>query len=79
MPLLAVVVGIAVIGGMSSTLAGTITLNSGSTVEFGQGIVTAAACDSSVTITPSASYESDRDRYQPQQTETVDRRYFRRR
>ena len=59
MRLLAVVVGIAVIGGMSSTLAGTITLNSGSTVEFGQGIVTAAACDSSVTITPSASYESD--------------------
>lgn len=39
--------------GLSSTLAGTITIGSGS-VEFGQGIVTASACDSSITLTPTS-------------------------
>ncbi len=59
MPLLSVVAAVAIVGGMSSTLAGTITLNGGTGVEFGQGIVTAAACDTSIKLTPTSSYESD--------------------
>ena len=59
MPLLSVVAAVALVGGMSSTLAGTITLNGGTGVEFGQGIVTAAACDTSIKITPTSAYESD--------------------
>jgi hypothetical protein len=58
MPLLAVVVSVAVVGGMSTTLAGTITLNSSGTVEFGQGVVTTAACDTSVTITPESEFKT---------------------
>jgi hypothetical protein len=42
--------------GLSSTLAGTISINSGATVEFGQGIVSTAACDNSINITPTSSY-----------------------
>ena len=59
MPLLSVVAAVAIVGGMSSTLAGTITLNSGTAVEFGQGVVTAAACDTSITLTPISQYESN--------------------
>jgi hypothetical protein len=43
--------------GLSSTLAGTISINSGSAVEFGQGIVSTAACDSSVKVTPLSEYD----------------------
>lgn len=59
MPLLSVVAAVALVGGMSSTLAGTITLNSNTGVEFGQGIVTAAACDTSIKLTPTSAYETD--------------------
>jgi len=45
--------------GLSSTLAGTITLNAGETVEFGQGVVNTAACDSSITLTPVSSFDGD--------------------
>jgi hypothetical protein len=45
--------------GLSSTLAGTISINSGATVEFGQGIVSTAACDNSINITPTSSYDFD--------------------
>ena len=38
---------------IGSTLAGSITVGSG-TVEFGQGVVTTAACDSEITVTPSS-------------------------
>jgi len=58
MPLLAVVVSVAVVGGMSTTLAGTITLNSSGTVEFGQGVVTTAACDTSIQITPTSEFKT---------------------
>jgi hypothetical protein len=58
MPLLAVVVSVAVVGGMSTTLAGTITLNTGGSVEFGQGVVTTAACDTSIKILPTSSFDS---------------------
>ncbi len=42
--------------GLSSTLAGTISINSGQTVEFGQGIVSTAACDASISIAPVSTY-----------------------
>ena len=58
MPLLAVVVSVAVVGGMSTTLAGTITLNSSGSVEFGQGVVTTAACDTTIKILPTSSFDS---------------------
>jgi hypothetical protein len=58
MPLLAVVVSVAVIGGMSTTLAGTISLNSSGSVEFGQGVVTTAACDTSIKILPASSFDT---------------------
>jgi hypothetical protein len=58
MPLLAVVVSVAVVGGMSTTLAGTISLNSSGSVEFGQGVVTTAACDTSIKILPVSAFDS---------------------
>jgi hypothetical protein len=58
MPLLAVVVSVAVVGGMSTTLAGTINLNSAGSVEFGQGVVTTAACDTSISIVPASAFET---------------------
>jgi hypothetical protein len=56
MPLLSVVAAVAIVGGMSSTLAGTITLNTNNSVEFGQGVVTAAACDTTMQVIPVATY-----------------------
>ena len=58
MPLLAVVVSVAVVGGISTTLAGTISLNTGGSVEFGQGVVTTAACDTSIKILPASNFET---------------------
>jgi len=40
---------------IGSTLAGSITVSGGS-LEFGQGIVTTAACDTTITVTPEAFY-----------------------
>jgi len=45
--------------GLSSTLAGTITINTGASIEFGQGVVTTAACDSSIKVTPTSSFDGD--------------------
>lgn len=56
--MLAVVVSVAVVGGMSTTLAGTISLNTGGSVEFGQGVVTTAACDTSIKILPASSFDT---------------------
>lgn len=58
MPLLAVAVSVAVIGGMSTTLAGTISLNSAGSVEFGQGVVTTAACDTTISIIPISKFDT---------------------
>ena len=58
MPLLAVVVSVAVVGGMSTTLAGTISLNTSGSVEFGQGVITTAACDTSIKILPKSAFDS---------------------
>ena len=50
---LAVAIGaVALVGVLSSTLAANISINSGSNVEFGQGVSGAAACDANLTITP---------------------------
>ena len=44
--------------GMSTTLAGTITIGTNNRVEFGQGVVNTAACDDAITVTPSASFSN---------------------
>jgi len=46
--------------GLSSTLAGTITIGTG-TVEFGQGLVQAAACDSTIELVPSSQFNDPDD------------------
>ncbi len=51
-------IAVLVLGGMSTTLAGTISLNSGNNVEFGQGVVTTAACDTTISIAPVSSYDT---------------------
>ena len=63
MPMVTFGIAVLVLGGMSTTLAGTITLNSGSTVEFGQGVVTTAACDTSISVTPTSSYDTSTSFY----------------
>jgi carbon monoxide dehydrogenase subunit G len=50
---LATVAAVAVLG---STLAANISLGSGSALEFGQGVQTTAACDSSITVSPQVSF-----------------------
>ena len=50
---LATVAAVAVLG---STLAANISLGSGASLEFGQGVQVTAACDSSITISPKVSF-----------------------
>jgi hypothetical protein len=50
---------VTVVMGMGSTLAASITLSSGSPIEFGQGVATTTACDSSITVTPYSTYVND--------------------
>ena len=50
---LATVAAVAVLG---STLAANISLGTGSAIEFGQGVQVAAACDSSITLSPRANF-----------------------
>ncbi len=50
---LATVAAIAVLG---STLAANISLGSSSSIEFGQGVQTATACDSSIDVTPTSRF-----------------------
>ena len=47
---------LAAVMGMGSTLAASITLSSGSPVEFGQGVAATTACDSTLTVTPFSTY-----------------------
>jgi hypothetical protein len=58
MPLVSFGIAVLVLGGMSTTLAGTISLGSNNSVEFGQGIVTTAACDTTINVTPSTTFET---------------------
>ena len=56
---LKVVIGIGLLAGfmgMGSTLAATITLNSGTAVEFGQGVQYVTACDNAITVTPTSEF-----------------------
>ena len=46
----------AVIAVVGSTLAANISLTSGSTSEFGQGLVQAAACDNAITVVPNSTF-----------------------
>jgi hypothetical protein len=41
---------------LGSTLAANISLGSGSAIEFGQGVQTTSACDSSITLSPKVSF-----------------------
>ena len=50
---LATLAAVAVIG---STLAANISLGSGSTLEFGQGVQVTSACDNAITLTPKAIF-----------------------
>jgi hypothetical protein len=50
---LATVAAIAVLG---STLAASISLGTGSGIEFGQGVQTTAACDDTIVVTPSVRF-----------------------
>jgi hypothetical protein len=50
---LATVAAIAVLG---STLAASISLGTGSSIEFGQGVQVTAACDSDITVTPQVRF-----------------------
>jgi len=57
-----VVLGIGLLAGVmgiGSTLAATVQINTGATVEFGQGVATTTACDSSLTVTPGTTYVND--------------------
>ena len=44
---------------IGSTLAGSITIGGDGAIEFGQGVVTTAACDNSIIVTPTTSYAGD--------------------
>lgn len=44
---------------IGSTLAGSITINAGSGVEFGQGVVNTAACDPDISLAPSSTLTTD--------------------
>lgn len=56
---LRVIIGIGMLAGvmgMGSTLAASISLNSGASVEFGQGVSYTTACDTSITVTPLSTF-----------------------
>jgi hypothetical protein len=50
------VIALVMVPAVGNTFAGSITVNSAQNVEFGQGVASAAACDSNVIITPEAKY-----------------------
>ena len=47
---------LAAVTGIGSTLAANITLSGDDNVEFGQGVVTTAACDGTITVTPGSTF-----------------------
>jgi hypothetical protein len=53
---LATVAAVAVLG---STLAANISLGTGSTLEFGQGVQVTAACDSAITLSPKVTFQNN--------------------
>lgn len=59
---------IAFVATLSTTLAGTITINSGTSgnnsVTFGQGVATTASCDDQINLSPTSTYTDDQDNHQ---------------
>ena len=58
---LKVIIGIGLLAGvmgMGSTLAATITLNGGTAVEFGQGVQYVTACDATIIVTPTSTFQN---------------------
>ena len=51
-----ILIAIPIIG---TTLAGTITINSGTGVQFAQGSITTATCDAAITISATSTYSND--------------------
>ena len=51
-----ILIAIPVIG---TTLAGTITINSGTAVQFAQGSITTATCDSDITVSATSTYSDN--------------------
>jgi len=51
-----ILIAIPIIG---TTLAGTITINSGTGVQFAQGSITTATCDADITISATSTYSND--------------------
>jgi hypothetical protein len=51
-----ILIAIPIIG---TTLAGTITINSGNAVQFAQGSITTATCDADITISATSTYSND--------------------
>ena len=51
-----ILIAIPIIG---TTLAGTITINSGTAVQFAQGSITTATCDADITISATSTYSND--------------------
>ena len=47
----------AALGLGGTVLASNITVNSGGTVEFGQGVATTEVCDSEIVVTPTSTYD----------------------
>jgi hypothetical protein len=47
---------LAAVTGIGSTLAANISLNGGNNVEFGQGVVTTAACDGTIDVAPVSTF-----------------------
>jgi hypothetical protein len=47
---------LAAVTGIGSTLAANISLNGGNDVEFGQGVVTTAACDGTIDVAPVSTF-----------------------
>ena len=54
---------LAAVTGIGSTLAANITLNGGDGVEFGQGVVTTAACDDDILVTPISTFVNSEDQF----------------
>jgi len=44
---------------IGTTLAGTITINSGTAVQFAQGSITTATCDAAITVSATSTYSDD--------------------
>jgi len=53
----------AALGLGGTVLASNITVNSGDTVEFGQGVATTAPCDSAIVVTPTSAYNGTVNRF----------------